>query len=241
MRTIQSIQKFENGEALAAAVAALLRPALSAAPGRASAVMLAGGTTPLRAYDRLAEAPSPAGNEVRVFLSDERLVPVAAPDSNTGQILPRLERAGVPAEHWLRAPVEAPLASAAAGYHAVLEAWLRTGRVELGLLGLGADGHTASLFTLEQVEQSRRSGQLAVAVPRAPGPDRISVTPRLLAAVGRIVFVVAGAKKAEIVRRLLREPDALPAGAAVRGHPHVSLWGDAEAFARAPSGGISAA
>ncbi len=231
---MRTVRRFENAEALSAAVADLLRDQWAATcRGSGPAVMLSGGRTPLSAYDRLA-GPPPAGAAPRFFLSDERHVPVTSPDSNTGQILPRLARAGAPPDAWWRVPVELPLDAAAEAYSATLEAGLAGGETALGLLGLGADGHTASLFSLEHVERGRHSGKLAMAVPRTPGPHRISVTPLLLDRLARIVFVVAGADKAAVVRHWLLRPDALPAGAAVRGHPDVQLWADAAALSQAP-------
>ena len=233
---MRTIRRFENAETLSAAVANLLREYWTVSrPGAGRAVMLSGGRTPLRAYDLLAAPPWPAGIPPRVFLSDERHVPVASPDSNTGQIQPRLERAGVSPENWWRVPVELPLDAAAEAYSATLEAGLAGDGVELGLLGLGADGHTASLFSLEHVERGRHSGRLAMAVPRAPGPHRISVTPLLFDRIARVVLLVAGADKAAVVRHLLLRPDSVPAGAAVHGHPNVSLWADDAALSLAPA------
>jgi 6-phosphogluconolactonase/glucosamine-6-phosphate isomerase/deaminase len=84
-----------------------------------------------------------------------------------------------------------------------------SGPSALGLLGLGADGHTASLFNQEQLSQAR--GKLAIAVDRPDGLQGISVTPEVLSRVAQPVFLVTGADKHAIVEDFLRSDSALVA------------------------------
>ena len=221
---------FESAEEIAARLAARLEAALFGPASADIAVMLAGGRTPLAAYGALAaRGARPSG--ARVFLSDERMAPADAEENNGRHIAPSLQQAGLAGERFLRVDTTLPLEEAAAAYHAALAALVSRGvRMEFGLLGLGPDGHTASLFTAADVEAARRSGQMAVAVRRAQPPDRVSVTPGLLAMVAQLVFVVTGAGKAAVVRQLLDHPLTIAAGLATDGHPNVHLWADRAAL-----------
>ena len=211
---------FESRAALYAAAAQMLAEALSLS----AAVMLSGGETPFPAYEEAARMGGGAAEGARVFFSDERMVPYDDDRSNYGRTRALLQRMGLDAdERVLRVPTELPLGDAAAAYGAMLEGLVPPrGSIALGLLGLGDDGHTASLFSVEDIERGR--GGLAVAVPRTPGPDRVSVTPGLLAQVERIVFLTVGADKAAMVARFLDEPLQVVAGQAVEGCGHVELW-----------------
>lgn len=215
---------FESAASLAEELAVRIREALEAA-GTSGAVMLAGGRTPLAAYAQLSASPLPGGG--RLFLSDERMAPADSAESNAFQIGPLLAAAGIHGDRFLRVDTSGTLESAAAGYDHALAKLVADGvRIPFGLLGVGADGHTASLFSLEDVAASRVGGRYAVPVRRTSPPDRISTTPHLLARVEDLVFVVTGGDKAGVVRRLISEPSTIPAGLAVDGHPNVSLWAD---------------
>ena len=129
----------------------------------------------------------------------------------------------LPEESLLRVRTELPLAQAAADYERRLSALLSSGlHIGLGLLGLGADGHTASLFTAADLERGR--GRFAIAVDRPDGMQAVSVTPELLATVREPLFVVAGAGKATAVAALLGQDPQLTAWRAVQGCAAVSLW-----------------
>jgi 6-phosphogluconolactonase/glucosamine-6-phosphate isomerase/deaminase len=100
--------------------------------------------------------------------------------------------------------------------------------VRLGLLGLGADGHTASLFKSADLEAAR--GHLAIAVQRPDGRAAVSVTPDFLAQVEEIVFVVAGADKTPALQRLNARDPTLTAWCAVEHCTRVEVWADAAAW-----------
>jgi 6-phosphogluconolactonase len=192
------------------------------APG-APAVMLSGGTTPLPAYRALGERKVVPGAQLRILFSDDRYVPATSPASNYHQSQPLLQALGLPSARVLRVRTELPLAAAAADYAAQLGTLLQdAGGVGLGLLGLGADGHTASLFSAADMQRAR--GQLAIAVQRPDGMSGVSVTPQFLAQVRELVFVVAGAGKDEAIRRLIAQDPDLTAWAAVQECAAVELW-----------------
>ena len=222
-----AVTVLENDAALAERAAQwvaheILKPLL---PGESRALMLSGGGTPLAAYAKVATLGLTAAPGQHFFLSDERREPFDSPKNNFHNIEPLFTAVGCRPEHCLRVqtPLHAP--DAAAAYHESLQAFLeRGGRIPLGFLGLGADGHTASLFTAADV--AKDAGRLATWVNRPDGMEGISVTPTLLSRVERLIFLVAGAGKREMVDRLLNQPDTLAAGLAVRGCARVELWVD---------------
>src|SRR5690606_24873847 len=96
------------------------------------------------------------------------------------------------------------------------------GAFPLAFLGLGTDGHTASLFSREDLD--RAAGRWASPTPRPTPPDRVTVTPATLARVDRIVFLVAGRDKDAVTQQLLDSPTSVIAGQAVEGARHVEVW-----------------
>jgi 6-phosphogluconolactonase len=217
------IVRFEAIPALHRAASDLLEAALGAAPERPSAILLSGGRTPLPVYAALRQRGVRAAPGLGVAFADERHVPDVSPDSNYGQVAPLLGSLGVGAERVLRVFTDGDVASAADRYHRDLARFLEAGgSIPLGLLGLGADGHTASLFSGEDIARGR--GRWAIAVRRSPGPDRISVTRDLLIRVEKIIFLVTGPDKRAVLTRLCETPDGVTAGLAVSGAPSVEVW-----------------
>jgi 6-phosphogluconolactonase len=218
---------FESREELVEATVGLLERHFSAGSSP-HAVMLSGGSTPLPAYARLAKNPVSASDDLHVFLSDERMVPMNDPQSNYGPCKPMFYALGLREDRALRVRTELPIAEAAQDYHDQLSVFLDAGgKISLGLLGLGADGHTASLFSKE--DASRAGEGLAIPVERSDGPSRVSVTAKLIGKADTIVFLVAGAEKRGVVDTLLKEPDTIPAGIAAAGVAHVEVWVDRDA------------
>jgi 6-phosphogluconolactonase len=161
---------------------------------------------------------------VFAVLGDERGVPEDSPESNYGNLRPALEAWGLPDARIVRPRPALGAPAAAERFDADLRAFLgRGGRLELGFLGLGADGHTASLFTADDV--ARGAGRLALAVPRPSGPARVSVTRDLLARVARLLVLVADSPdKRAAVATLLERPDSVAAGLALHGRADVQVW-----------------
>jgi 6-phosphogluconolactonase len=219
--TTLTTRTFSSRSALDAALTERLGRALCA-PG-ASAIMLAGGTTPMAAYRALAHQPLRHDDRLHVLFSDDRYVPSDSEASNYHQSRALLDALGLPEESLLRVHTELPLESAAARYDADLSALLSSGvHIGLGLLGLGAEGHTASLFSMSDIERAR--GRYAIAVQRPDGMAAVSVTPDLITTVREPVFVVAGAGKEQAVEALMRQDASLVAWRAVQGCTDVELW-----------------
>lgn len=198
-----------------------LRRAIAASG--ATAIMLSGGSTPLPAYRQLAHGPLPHDDRLHVLFSDERYVPADSPASNYHQCRPLLDALALPGESLLRVRTELPLDEAAADYEQRLTALLSGGvRIGLGMLGLGDNGHTASLFTAADIARGR--GRYAIPVQRPDGMAAVSVTAELLATVREPLFVVAGGGKQEAIAALERQDMSLVAWRAVQGCPQVELW-----------------
>jgi 6-phosphogluconolactonase len=201
----------------------------SAATDAASAIMLSGGTTPGPAFALAAERGVRAAPGLRVLYSDERHVPSTAAASNYHLSQPLLAALALPAEQVLRVRTELPLAAAAQDYEERLQGLLDAKvRIRLGLLGLGADGHTASLFTPVDLEEARL--HLAISVQRPDGRSAVTVTPDFLAQVEEILFVVAGADKTPALKRLHARDPSLTAWRAVARAPQVQVWADTDAW-----------
>ena len=136
------------------------------------AVMLTGGQTPIGIYRTLAQPPVPVDNSLRLLITDERHVPLESPESNYGRIRAMVRSRGIDESQVMRVHTELPLDAATARYHDELASYvLAGGQITLGIAGLGADGHVASLFDGRDLERGR--GKYAVAVPRGSGPDRV--------------------------------------------------------------------
>lgn len=222
MRSIRK-REFRSPGEMTAAVADLLGDRAKHVFGRPHAVLLSGGRTPVAAYAEVEQRRFRAAEDLYVLLADERMVPEESPDSNVGSLRPMLNALALPEDRILRVNTALPLKKAAAAYDRALHQFVRSGgRITLGLLGLGADGHTASLFTDEDL--ARAAGSLAVGVPRQGGTDRVSVTPDLLKRAEVLIFLVTGPEKQAVVARLMKDPDSLVAGRAVRDAAAVQLW-----------------
>ena len=175
-------------------------------------VALSGGTTPLRMLELLAkeEVPWPL---VHVFQVDERIVKASDPARNFTQLRENLlDRVPIPAEQIHPMPVEeADLRAAAARYAATLRTFAGTPpRLDLVHLGLGDDGHTASLVpgdpALDEVE-------LEVALTGSyRGFPRLTLTYPVLDDARRILWLVTGPGKTEALLRLCRSDRSIPAG-----------------------------
>lgn len=184
-----------------------------AARGRFT-VALAGGSTPAGLYRLLGEptwAAQVDWGRTLVFFGDERCVPPDHPWSNYRMARETLLAAvPLPAANIYRVAGELEPATAAATYAAALRRafGLRgAGRptFDLILLGMGDDGHTASLFPGMPALDERRRIVVASAVPDyvQPAVSRVTLTFPVLNAARHVIFLVAGASKAEKVRAIL--------------------------------------
>ncbi len=199
-----------DAEALAELAAAEIgRTAARAAQARGlAAVALAGGSTPRRTYQRLAE---PEGHEgvpwerVLLFFGDERCVPPDHPDSNARMVREALlGRLPIPAANVFRMAGEAQdPEQAAAAYEAELRQELGPApRLDLAILGVGAEGHVASLFP-GSAALAERTRLVCAAPGGPPQPQRLTLTLPALNAARAVLFLVTGEEKAGLIAEVL--------------------------------------
>ena len=217
------LTRFESVSKMERQALELLREHFSLSSTEPHAVMLTGGGTPLGIYRQIESEPPIADDRLHLLVTDERHVPLESPESNFANMRPMIRAMGVDDTRVIRVHTSLSLDAAADRYHRDLASFFdRGGRVTLGILGLGADGHVASLFSPHDV--TRGEGRYAIAVPREVGPDRVSVTRELLLKVEKLVFLVAGPEKTEAVENLLERPRSSAAGQALAEHGDVDLW-----------------
>ena len=187
------------------------------ARGRFS-IALSGGSTPRRLYQLLTQPPYRLAidwSRVHVFFADERFVPHAHPDSTV--LLVRetlLQGVPLPAENFHAMPTESGTPEQCAACYAEELAAFFAGAValDLVLLGMGPDGHTASLFP----GHPEATGLIAAVhdSPKPP-PIRLTLTLKTLRAAREVMFLVTGADKAETLAQVFEcgidDPGSLPA------------------------------
>jgi len=168
--------------------------------GQAS-LALAGGTTPKATYEALAGLPLD-WSRIDVFFGDERCVPADHADSNYRMAKAALfDRITIPAERVHRMQGElADREAAARSYEAELPK-----QIDVVVLGIGEDAHTASLFPGAAALSEEVRLVLPVIGPKPP-PERLSLTPPVLRAARLCLVLGSGAGKAEPVRRAFMDP-----------------------------------
>jgi len=185
-------------------------------------VALSGGSTPQELY-RVQATPEFRAQvdwpRVHLFWGDERAVPPERPESNYGMARRELlVRVPVPSSNVHRMEAEDPnIGRAAHNYEATLRRFLPLDdrgfpRFHLIFLGLGSDGHTASLFPCSKLLRETSRWVSTPLVPKL-GARRMTLTLPVIEAARRVLFLVAGAEKASILYEVLcarREPP-LPA------------------------------
>ncbi|KMM17795.1 6-phosphogluconolactonase [Synechococcus sp. GFB01] len=187
-------------------------------------IALAGGGTPRATYARLGQEHLP-WERVDVLLGDERWVPSDDPASNARLLRETLLAQG-PARSARFHPVPTDLPTPADGARSYADLLRQlcsgeTPRLDLVLLGLGDDGHTASLFPGTPALAVREQ---PVTVGEGKGLPRITLTAPVLSAARRVVFLVSGAGKRQALQRLLdpeESPERTPARLA---QPQGEIW-----------------
>ncbi|MCU0512475.1 MAG: 6-phosphogluconolactonase [Anaerolineae bacterium] len=174
-------------------------------------LVLSGGTTPRPLYARLARPALAAGidwGRLHIFFADERCVPPDHPDSNYGLVQQALlQHVPIPADNVHRMAGELPPAAAAQDYRAQLSRlWGRpeAALFDVTLLGMGDDGHTASLFPGTAALHSDEWVTAHDVSKR--GGWRLTLTAPALNATRQALFLVSGAGKADMLRQVLQGP-----------------------------------
>lgn len=221
-----NVRVLTDADAVARAVAArFVEIACEAvgARGRFS-VALSGGTTPRRVYELLSGEEFSARVEwakVHVFFGDERCVPPDDAESNYRMARESLlSRVPIPTQNVHRMIGEGDAVANARLYEDELRAFFRTDespieelpRFDLALLGMGDDGHTASLFPHSPALEERQAWVVANRIEKF-NAFRLTLTARAINHAAHVLFIVTGAGKAERLREVLeggRDPLRLP-------------------------------
>ncbi|HYX49295.1 MAG TPA: 6-phosphogluconolactonase [Ktedonobacteraceae bacterium] len=184
-------------------------------------IALTGGTTPGEAYRLLASEPMQRQidwQRVHVFWGDERCVPHTDPESNYYLAQEALfNKVTIPMSQIHPMPANKPDRDAASQAYTVemQQAFGTNGIPNFDLihLGMGPEGHTASLFPHQASLHEKHKLVIPVSVPKPP-PDRLTFTPPLLNAARNVLFLVTGSEKASALHAVLEgeyQPDEYPA------------------------------
>jgi 6-phosphogluconolactonase len=214
-----SVEVAKDAEALAYRAAQWIVDLASASRGR-FAICLSGGSTPRRLYQLLAENPFRdhlPWDRVHWFWGDERFVPWDHPDSNYGMVrAAMLGRAPVPPANVHGIATVGTAGDAARAYEDALKSYYGSDRLDAArplfdvqLLGLGPDGHTASLIPGTSALDERQRWVVDVVGVR---PEiRITLTYPPLESSTHTAFLAAGADKSGVLARVLAGDQSLPA------------------------------
>jgi 6-phosphogluconolactonase len=178
-------------------------------------VALSGGDTPQMLYRLLSQPPyvmEIPWQQTHLFWGDERLVPPDAPGSNFGPVAQTLlNQAPIPAANIHRVKGELEPAAAVADYKEQLQGYADEGqrwlRFDLVLLGMGSDGHTASLFPGPIPSAEVQEPVLAVTAEYEARPaHRLTLTPLVFNDARHVLFLVTGENKAQTLAAVLHGP-----------------------------------
>jgi 6-phosphogluconolactonase len=217
------VRVYRDLEALSQAAATAFSQAVTDALQERERALIAisGGTTPSRLYELLARSPYREQIDwprTHLFWADERLVPVEDLENNFKQAHEIwLKPVGLPAANLHRVRTELGGEAAREDYARLLRAFatppLTWPRFDLVLLGMGEDGHTASLFPGSPIETAQPVLRVSAHYGNRPN-DRITLSEAVLNSARLIFFLVSGAGKSRILADVLygeRRPEALPA------------------------------
>lgn len=221
MESPSHLSIFETPEALAIGAAERFVSLTKARNTEQLSIALAGGTTPKRVYELLASGQFEDRidwSRVHLFFGDERCVPPTHSDSNYRMAHDALiSKVPIPPRNVHRIKAELPPAQAAEAYEQELKQFFPNvtwPRFDLVFLGMGADGHAASLFPDSEALRENSKWVVATKEPRS-GQDRITLTLPVLNNAAGVLFLVTGQNKAQRLREVLRsdqDTKSLPAG-----------------------------
>lgn len=197
---------FENAQSAVEKIADELKQ--YSLEGRPVHISLSGGSTPKLLFKTLAAAPYNQAiqwKNLHFWWGDDRMVVPSDPESNYGEVQKLLfDHIAIPAENIHRIRGEAPVEQELTRFQQELSAVISDGVFDWIILGMGADGHTASLFP----HQTNFDDENLAVIAKHPetGQVRISKTAKLIEQAKRITYLVTGASKAAILKEIQTTP-----------------------------------
>ncbi|QCE33584.1 6-phosphogluconolactonase [Acetobacteraceae bacterium] len=222
-----TLEVFPNPQALAEATLSFIQEASENAKkaGRVFRIAISGGTTPRRLF-ALIEEKAQQGfsilSDAEIFFVDDRWVPKGHADNNGSMAWDYFKNSGISREHFYPIPTEgiSPEKDAEIYENLLREKYGKNTLdpkeplFDLVLLGLGGDGHTASLFPENEI-LNEKTAWVGTSKPLEAPHRRITLTYPAIASTRNVVFLVEGTSKGEMLARLLEGDTSIPAGCVV--------------------------
>ncbi|MCX5613779.1 6-phosphogluconolactonase [Bombella saccharophila] len=216
------VDVLKDADAVAMKMAELLIETVRNKRDGKARIALSGGSTPKKLFSILARpevAQQIDWSRVEIFYGDERHVPEGHEDSNhTSAKTLLLSKVAIPAAQIHPMPTKGTAQADAAQYQTVLEHAYGRKTLEAGhplfdivMLGLGTDGHTASLFPGEAVLQEK-TAWVGVSAPKTAPHERLTLTYPAIASSKLVVFLVTGENKVPMLARLRQGDGSIPSG-----------------------------
>jgi len=186
-------------------------------------IALSGGKSPIAVYRALAKSKTIDWDKIELFMVDERYVSQNSDQSNFRMIEQELLSKIAPIKFFYGFNTDLPLEKAAEAYDQILEA--RGNKAfDLVLLGMGEDGHTASLFP--ESEALNEKTKLAISTHSPDKMERLTITLPAILSAERILFLIQGKQKKTMLSKLQEQggpEEKIPAKMILK-HPHVELF-----------------
>lgn len=187
------------------------------------AVALSGGSTPKAIYAALAKSKKVDWSKVWLFWSDERAAPPTHPESNYKMAIDLLGNLPIPPSQIFRMQAETEIEKNSKNYEELIHTHLGKQLFDLVMLGLGEDGHTASLFPNTTALNEEKS-LVAPNLLRDKNLWRMTLTYPCINQSAHTALYVFGSAKQKIVKEVLNAPILSPWPASRIGSSHKSLW-----------------
>lgn len=213
---------FANSAELNDEIVNILQSNIFSIKEKKEAIMLCGGSTPMKIYQQLSLPAGHDSSNLHLIQSDERYSPDQPELANFLGQKNLIQSLNLDPANFLHVDRQLPLPTAVSKYDQQLENFITNqGTIKLALLGLGEDGHFASLFSQEDITKSKGKNAIAVTAPDAI--QRISLSLELIIKAEKIRFMICGVRKKEIIKLLETEPNKVLAYQALEHHPNLKF------------------
>ncbi|MFL2859678.1 MAG: 6-phosphogluconolactonase [Pontiellaceae bacterium] len=209
------IKTFESTDNLYTEVKKVLKVTLT----QIGQLMLSGGKTPYKIYNEIGIEKYVVNPNCTIFLSDERCVPPDSTYNNSFNLLPMLNALKIRSQ-FIQIRTDISPKEASLIYNDELK---KMNNINLGLLGIGLDGHTAGIFSKKDIINSKTLSQYCI---RPDGYHGVSVSTSLIQKIDKIIIIATGNEKKSILQRLKNDPESIPAGIIMKSHKNAEVWTD---------------